>query len=264
MPRLLRRTLELHAGGLTVGGGLRVSASIERPADPTQSVCDVRLYNLSPGVERQVYERGGQATLVGGYTNLAGVLFDGRIQRIRRVPAPTARILAVTIGDRIQAPGQRGGVSCRSYSGPYQTRRVVADLARDVGLVPGPLDAIPAGHTLTNWAWSGETARALTEACSAAGAVWYEEDGLIRVRSRSDPTQPDAPAFVVNPNVGLIRTLTETDEGAQAHMWCNPGLRRGSRIHSGQAGQWVVASLTHQLDSWRGPFDTWADLRAAV
>lgn len=258
----VRRTLTLTAGGLTAGEGLRVTAQIQRPSDPTQNTCDIRLYNLDPGTERRIHERGGPATLTGGYDQQTGVLFAGDIQRIRRVPTRTAHILAVTIGDRIHSPQHRGGISCRSYAGPYPTRQIIQDLATDIDLGVGPLNAIPNGHTLTDWAWTGQTSRALTEAASAADCVWYEEDGLIRIRSMTSPAQADAPTFLISPTRGLIRAPVETDEGAQAVLWCQPAIRRGSRLLIGP-NAWTVSAIRHNLDSWAGPFTTICDLRVS-
>ncbi len=266
---LRQRHAEVTVGAVTVGSPLRVRFDLTKPADGTQNGGWVEVVNLADTSEARATTRGDPVTVVAGYQpGRTAVIFDGIVQQVdrRRDRQHPTRTLRVRVGDYVHSPPRLRGYTSRVYQGIVDARTVIRQLAADLTMQVGPLDAVPTSATVENWAYTGPTADALTQLCAAVGCCWFENDGQLRFRRRGRPRQPDVSDLVVGAGGGLIGSATVTDEGARASLWLNPLCQRGSRIRfDGVApgGQWAVASLRHIGDTWEGPFETRTVLRAA-
>ena len=167
---LFKRIVRVHTAGLMITEP-RISGHVERQSDDTQAVGKVEIYNLSPEHERQIYERGEIIRIEAGYPETIAVLFQGVIQHVLRGRKNLAHVTEITLGDFSHALNTLGGISSRSWAGPEQIRSVVTDLVADMGLELGPLDAIPATATVTDYAWAGSAAGGLTDVLKYAGIL---------------------------------------------------------------------------------------------
>ena len=73
-----------------------------------------------------------------------------------------ARITSISIGDTVRQKDRLGGVSTRSYDGAVSVRMIAMDLASDIGIPLGPLDAIPESATFQDFYWTGPADGGLT------------------------------------------------------------------------------------------------------
>ena len=113
---------------------------------------------------------------------------DARVERAAERAATEAAREAEEAAAReaFYRPGAIGGVSNRVYPGVESVRQIATDLIADMGLQPGPLDAIPAGATFENFYWAGFSSvgglRALLNGSdpSLAHIQPYEADGVVR------------------------------------------------------------------------------------
>ena len=235
----------------------RINFEIERQADETQTTGHVNVYNLSPEHEQRIIDRGEQITIQAGYPETLAQVFDGQVERVTRAREHLAKITRIKLGDMVRSAKRAkglSGVTSRSYDGPVTVRQIVRDLAMDLGLPIGPLDAIPEDATETDWVWSGPTGSALRVVLKGVKCTWYEQDGVLRV-NRVGMTQSDAPTIAVSPENGLIDAPIRTDEGAEARMFLNPAVVIGSRIELKSvliSGSWKVIGLRHAGDNWTG------------
>ena len=91
------------------------------------------------------------------------------------------------------------GVSNRVYPGVESVRRIATDLIADMGLQPGPLDAIPAAATFENFHWAGFPSagglRAVLNGAnpSLAHLEWHEADGVMWFRTAEKVAKLPAP-----------------------------------------------------------------------
>ena len=165
----------------------RISFELERHADETQTTGHVNIYNLIPRA-RAADNRPRRANHHPGWLSAdlgATVRRTGRARRARAGtsgedhPDQPSGIWCALLS------GQKGlsGVTVRSYAGPAKVRQIVRDLASDLGLPAGPLDAIPEDATETDWVWSGPTGSALRVILKGVKCTWYEQDGVLRVNS---------------------------------------------------------------------------------
>ena len=262
----LARYIAVSVAGLTIVRN-RISAGIDRPADSAQDGGTISIYNLTRPNEQQIYDRGARISLEAGYPGgQIGQIYNGTVQRVQRQRRNLARITRIKVAGMTYAPTQVGGFTTRSYAGAVSVRAVVQDLAADMGLTAGPLDAIPADATVQDAAWSSQATLALTELLRGLGVDWYEDDGLLRTKT-ADRAQPDSLTSFVSPATGLIGSPVETDEGIEITMFLNPVAQRGGIIDlssSTISGRWRIAALRHTADNWDGAFTTWCDLRTLV
>ena len=226
----------------------RISFELERHADETQTTGHVNIYNLSPEHEQRIIDRGEQITIQAGYPQTLAQLFDGQVERVVRAREHLAKITRINLGDMVRSAKRAkglSGVTVRSYAGPAKVRQIVRDLASDLGLPAGPLDAIPEDATETDWVWSGPTGSALRVILKGVKCTWYEQDGVLRVNS-AGMTQSDAPTIQLSPDNGLIDAPIPTDDGAEARMFLNPAVVIGCRIDLESqtlSGGWKVVGL---------------------
>ena len=215
---LYGRRISVTVAGQTITEP-RINFTVERQADRTQTTGQVSIYNLSPGREQQIYQRASDITIEAGYPDTIAAVFQGEVQRVRRPRQNLARITVMELGDNVRSPRRVGGITNRTYLGPNFIRRIITDIVDDMGesivltlaeqtsphaiggisrFDLGPLDAIPEDATMTDFAFAGPSAEALSIACKRVAAYWYEDDGVIRFR-RLNEAQPDAPTINVSP-----------------------------------------------------------------
>ena len=122
----------------------------------------------------------------------------------RRAAAEAAEAAAAEVAREAEPVAQEAedrlvGVSNRVYPGVASVRRIATDLIADMGLEPGPLDAIPAGATFENFHWGGHPSagglRALLNGSepSLAHLEWHEADGVMRFRTAEKVATLPAP-----------------------------------------------------------------------
>ena len=258
---LYGRRISVSVAGLAISQP-RITVAMERQADETQTTGTVAIYNLAPARQQQIFERQGPIQIEAGYPDTVASIFDGQVQRVRHPRQNLARITIIELGDMVRDAGRAGAVSSRSYDGPVTARQIATDFVADMGLTVGPLDAIPAGATRTDFAWAGPSGAGLTVALSPFNVRWFEDDGVIRFR-RGMP-QPDAPTVTISPETGLVGSPLSTDEGAECTMFLNPQTKVGGVLtltSEALSGSYRIVGLRHDADNWSGPFTTWVDLR---
>ena len=140
------------------------------------------------------------------------------------------------------------------------------DLVSDLGLVAGPLDAIPADAVFTDWTWSYSTVAAMNNLLRPLDLIWYELDGVVHISDQKRP-RSDAPSVRVHGPTELIRRPVATDEGWELTMFLRPEIQTGSMLtvvdseFENPSGR--VVSMSHEADNWDGPFNTWVELKEA-
>ena len=118
---------------------------------------------------------------------------DARAERAAERAAAEAAREAEEAEDRLV------GVSNRVYPGVESVRRIATDLIADMGLQPGPLDAIPESATFTDFHWAGFPSagglRAVLNGSdpSLAHLQWHEADGVMRLRTAEKVAKLPAP-----------------------------------------------------------------------
>ena len=259
---LYGRHISVTVAGLVITEP-RIRAIVERQADDTETTGHVAIYNLAPTRERQIFERAELIQIQAGYPSTVATIFEGQVQRVRHPRQNLARITRIELGDMARSVERLGGVTSRSYDGPVSVAQIAADFVADMGLTPGPMDAIPAGATVTDFAWAGPSGAGLTVVLQKVATRWFEDDGIVRFR-RANMPQPDAPTVTISPETGLAGAPLQTDEGAECTMFLNPEVKIGGVLQLTSetlSGSYRIVGLRHDADSWSGPFITWVDLR---
>ena len=242
----------------------RMHVQIGKDADKVTGSVDI--YNLNPNSERALTERGERIRITAGYRTgvRVGVILDGTIRRSQSKRQGLARITTLEVSDHVHSPTRLGGFTNRSYEGSETVRNIIYDLAFDLDLGVGIVDAIPAEAVIENYAYSGTSSKGLTALLDPMGLSWWEDDGLIRVAQQRGQAQPDLPILLVSADTGMIGSPTPTDEGAEVTMFFDPRVVRGTQFvleADNLHGSWKCIAYKHDLENWDGPFSTWCDLR---
>ena len=175
MAVLYGRVIEVQVAGLRIRD-LHISGTVERQGDQTQSKCSLTIYNLSTANEDRIYERGGVVTVAAGYQDRADQIFQGNIQRVTRLRSGLASEVRIEAGDEVRAVQRLGGVSMIDIAGPATVRSIAAQFITDMELRPGPLDAIPADATETDFYWTGPADAGLSAMLRKIDLEWFEDD----------------------------------------------------------------------------------------
>ena len=254
-----QRYIAVEAGGLAFVDE-RISVTVTKHADGTQTTGHVAVYNLSDEETNRIEPSDAIRITAGDSEYGAGVIFDGRLRRIRVAHRREAggTVTHLYLGDWVH----HGGITARSYRGRVPPELILADLAADAGVEVGPTDQLP-DVGVEDFSWSGRTVDALTMLLDPIGCAWYEDDGAIRVRCRGQSVQSDRVPLVAAPEVGL-RDASLTEDGATAVTYLSALAQRGTPIDIYSPtvqGTWIVAAVTHRADNWEGPFESRLDLR---
>ncbi len=265
MPELYRRRIVVDIAGLTITEP-RIAVDITRQMDPTQDRGWVKIYNLTPDHADKISDRGERIVVQAGYPETVAIVFEGRVQRVRRLREGLAFIVEITLGDQVQSKRLLSGSYNRSWDGVASCREIaVSIISEGLGLLAGPLQHIPEGATFNNFYWAGGPATAaLSALLRPLGLTWYEDDGVVRV-NRVGYCQPDGFRIVASPKSGLVGAPIKTDEGAECTLLCEPRAKVGGEIAIKDSAtfndRFKIVGVRHVLDNWEGEFVTSLDLR---
>lgn len=268
MPTLYGRRIEVEIAGLLISEP-RISLEIERSINPTQDKGEVAIFNLRNENADRIFRRGGPVLIRAGYPETVAVIYEGTAQRIRRAREGLAFVTRIKLGDMVHSSRRLAGTFKGSYAGQYPVREIAVDIiSLGMGLLAGPLQAIPERATFNNFYWAGGPATAaLTALLRPLGLTWFEQDGIVRV-NRRDMLQADAPAIRKDPKTGLVGSVMVTDEGAECRMFLDGRVVLGSRLTLDDGkprGTWKVVGVRHVADNWEASsFLTECDLRSAA
>ena len=261
-----KRKIRVEVAGLVITEP-HIAFDIRRESTSTRPAGMVTIHNLSRDHENLIFERGrrGSIKVMAGYGDSLGLLFEGSVQRVEREREDLTRKTKIALGGQSLADDTLSGVTRRSWDGPVTLRQIVRDLAADMQMTTGPLEAIPDDLELADgWAWGGSTAGALNSCLTRHKLSWYEDDGVIRV-TRSGVLQSDSAAVTLNQDTGLIGAPTITDDGtdkgkskrqgARARSLLNPLFAIGGQVtleSETVTGEWKTVSLRHHGNNWTG------------
>ena len=259
------RRMEVRIAGLTIREP-KIAIDIDRQPDEKAPSGHVTISNLAPEREAQIEERGRQLTVIAGYTadaDRSAIVYQGATERVTRERRALERLTRIELGSQTERMIRGGVISVRTYAGETAARTIAFDLVGDLGLFPGPLDAIPENVTVTDWTWASRTDVALSAICRRAGVTWYEDDGTIRF-NRAGSAQVGVEPIMLSPDTGLIGAPARTDYGAEATSFLEPRARIGAALSlrsEALSGEFKVIGLRHTGDNWTGSFRTEYRLR---
>ena len=251
------RRIEVSIAGLLVTEP-KMAIEVERKADEEAPDGQVEIYNLAAERAAQIENRGEAITIAAGYGDRTAIIFEGAVDRVVQARRNLEHITRIELGSSVHSVRLLGGITVRTYAGDVPVRTILADVVSDLGLILGPLDAIPAGVMARNWEWASRSDAALTALVRRASAYWYEDDGVIRFNAVGRP-QAGVPPFVLSPDTGLLGAPARSDDGVEALGFLNPIARIGAVVDLQSehiAGRWKLVALSHRGDNWTGQFVT--------
>lgn len=246
-------------------GGLRISkpritVNVSRDNDGKPARCVVRIYNIAQESERQIRERGNTLTVRAGYGGSLAQVFVGPVTRVTRSrdKGATARVVVIEAGDETINPDSPGGGAFTfGYTEARPARAIVRDVAAEMGLNVGSLNAIP-GDLSFVWYWAGSGSEALADLKRKIGnGVTYSiQDGTLNWNA-ARVANTDVSRVRLSPETGLIGVPDVSDEGIAVESFLNTTIAMGSivdLVSETVTGVYKVVALVLDLDNWNGPF----------
>ena len=269
---LWKRRIEVDIAGMTLSDP-KIAIEVRKGATGTPAQGAVELFNLSPGRESRIHERGKTIAVRAGHGLLVGELFRGDVRAVVRDRRRNARVTRIRIGGALAGQGVVSGTTVRSYDGTMYVGDVITDLVDDLnakrepGEEPFLLAAVAPAlgeQTVDDFAWAGGTAQALDQLVSPFGWTWFEDDGVIRF-NRDGVADASAGEASLSPDTGLIGAPTVTDEGLRVTAFLSARYRVGTLLRLTSAGRdrerWKVVAVSHSGDNWTGRFLTEMEAR---
>lgn len=241
--------------------GLRISdVKIRFVVDLPNPAAEIWIYNLSLDTHNLIQSQGSEISIAAGYRNTVGLLMEGTLQEIRRLPERGEYTTHIVASGFLNAPDVAGSVTNRSYEGDTSVREIAADLISDMGLLPGPMSAIPEDAVVEDqfvWVLSPSSGLNMILNTLDVDTTWYEDDGVIRFRQYGEP-QPDGQTILLSPATGLIGSPSRREaDKATARAMLDAQWRVGNVVQMesvGLQGTYTVASVSHTGDNWDGNF----------
>lgn len=226
--------------GVEIVPPMRVTFEIEKNTEEEPNVHKIRIWNLSPETTEAIIKPDNIAVLYAGYEWEDGpvlmasgnVLFGWVYQDGPDVVTQLElRDGYISVRDTVVSLG---------YSEGVEARRVIQDLARQMGL-PLLMPADAPNRTWQNgFSFYGAAHRALHKVTAGTGLEWSIQNGQLQVIARRGVTQRST--FVIAPDSGLLYYPERTREGA----------REKAKVKDEKTGDnRNITSAKQQRDGWR-------------
>ena len=160
----------------------------------------------------------------------------------------------------------KGGNTEHPFTGEVSVRVIAESLIEDTGLSAGPMDAIPADATVTNFRASGkplEELKRLIEGVKGVSVI-VDEKEVIRFARDKEP-QPDSIRLIKSPKTGLIEVPEiNEDDTVTLTMLFEPKASVGGEIVVEDSEYiepipYTIVGVNHQASNWTDSFKTIID-----
>lgn len=251
--------------------GFRIRGKVDKVAAVTSATpnpIEIEIYNLGPDSRALLSKTNNLIVVEAGYGNSPQQIFQGNIMwgRTRKVgPDYVTRIQAA---DGLFA-FQNARVDT-SFQKGIQTNQLINTLVGSLkgsGINPGIIQGIPAGGYNQGIVLSGRTVELLKDVCERSNLQFSIQDGNVLILPYG--ADKGTPILVVSPNTGMIgipeiraadATGTATLLSFKTLMNPSMGLFQKVLVQSKFVnGIYTTAKLSHDFDSFEGPFFTEAE-----
>jgi len=207
---------------------LRVTFNVHVSTSTTPSELDARIYNLSPGTMKKVFQF-GRVKLMAGYKYAQyGVIFDGQVVQYRRGkenPTDTYLEIKAMDGDKLsQAITAR-----RHEAGETERDALKKMIESDVKMPVGYMSPKIGTQTLVRpWVLCGPTQKYIRDMMLKYNAQCFPDKGTLQVVEQRDYV--DGEKVVLKPSTGLVGIPEATPEGIQIRCLLNPRIKIGGLV----------------------------------
>lgn len=234
---------------------LRISFDVRADSQGDPPPSTITVTNLAETTAARLV-RPATVRLSAGYVgNPLDVIYAGEITDFDSIFEGRDRLTTLTLASAGQSV-RTAAILSAGYLGVVSLRTVVADIAGQLGLPVGPLDAVP-NVSIQDYAHAGKAQDALTDLLRPRGVEWYVAFGELRFRRRGIA---DARiGFVLNEQTGMIGSPSRTERGATARMRLNALVRLNQRVRIESLrlnGVYKVITVAHVGDVWDGIWQT--------
>lgn len=226
--------------GIEIVPPMRITFEIDKDTEEEPNVHKIRIWNLSPETRAAIIKPDNFAVLYAGYDGedgplliASGNVLDGWVYRDGPdiITQLELRDGYVNVRDTVVSLGYGGGV---------EARRVIREIAAQMGLSLLMADDAPNRTWANGFSYYGAAHRALHKVTAGTGLEWSIQNGQLQVIARRGVTPRSA--FVLAADSGLTNYPERTREGA----------REKARVKDQKTGDnRNIVSEKQQRDGWR-------------
>jgi hypothetical protein len=190
---------------------LHISFNIQKVDVSAANTSKIALWNFNPQHLAVLHEKDCVVTLKAGYGKTMPLIFVGAVSHVETSVDSADRMTEIEAVDgRVEL---RDTYASLSYRGKINTRKVIQDIAGQMG-VPVTFSYNAAFSDYPNgYAYIGAGKTALDKVCAATGLIWEIQNGILQVKRKNDTMSREV--FVLSPDSGLIGIPRKLTEGAE-------------------------------------------------
>lgn len=188
---------------------LRMQFEVKKNLGREPNTCTIKLHNLAPTTRSELEHGALKATLHAGYDNTPRLLFTGDVRRVWSVRDGQNIITNLQVRDGMRAFAHAR--MDRSYRPPIEVHRVLADMAKSMGLeLPPEIEqSAELRQALANGITTrGPTRDVLTRLLAPYGYGWSVQNGRLLILRDGDLKPGEA--FLINTDTGLLGSPERT------------------------------------------------------
>ena len=191
---------------------LHIKFSVDKSDSETPNTASVSLWNLSPEHLSILNEKDCVVSLRAGYETHMSLILVGAITYIETSLDVGDRETSIEIADgRIEL---RDCYLSLSYSGVINTKKIIEDIAADMGVTVTFSYNAQFAELPNGFAFVGTGRVALDNACASSGLQWGIQNGVLQVKNSGDVMSREV--YVLSPETGLIGIPKKVNYGANA------------------------------------------------
>jgi len=179
---------------------LHIRFAVDKADTETPNTATISLWNLSPEQLAILNEKDCVVTLRAGYGSHMPLIFVGAVTYVETSLDGADRETHMELADgRIEL---RDSYVSLSYSGIINTRRIIEDVAANMGIALSFSYNARFTNLPKGFSYVGPGRTALDKACASSGLQWQIYNGVLQVKMKRDTMTRQV--YLLNPDSGLI------------------------------------------------------------
>ena len=191
---------------------LHIRFMVDKCDSETPNTATISLWNLNPAQLATLNEKDCVVTLRAGYGGHRPLIFVGTVTYIETSLDAGDRETYLELADgRIEL---RDSYVSLSYSGMINTKKIIEDVAADMGVTASFSYNAQFADLPTGFSFIGLGRVALDKACASSGLQWTIQNGVLNVKMSRDTMTRQV--YLLDPDSGLLNIPKKINYGEDA------------------------------------------------
>lgn len=201
--------------GKSKAQGLDIDFEISKTLDKSSNTCTLKIYNLKEATSKQLEKDDTICILEVGYSEDAGLkrIFIGWVTECYSYSSSADKITELKLYDGHVAI--RDSVVSLSYADAVSRRKVIDDVAADMGLLVNYADDCEFTTLVNGFSFMGAGRDCLTKACDGSGLSWSIQNNTLQVIKDGGSTNKEAIKLTAESGlIGFVEKIRKSPKKA--------------------------------------------------